>query len=125
MSNASPIAGSEALAKAKIAILGYGSQGRAHALNLRDSGLHVTVGLRAGGATSAQATADGFTVLEPSAAVKRADLVAVLTPDMVQPALYEGAIEKNLKPTAALLFAHGLNVHFKMIAPPRAASGAI
>ncbi|HEX7916905.1 MAG TPA: ketol-acid reductoisomerase [Rudaea sp.] len=106
-----------ALEKSKIAILGYGSQGRSHALNLRDSGLDVIVGLRAGGATAATAKADGFTVVEPAEAVKQADLVAVLTPDMVQPDLYVNAIEKNLKPNAALLFAHGFNVHFKTIAP--------
>ena len=110
-------ANTKALEHKRIAILGYGSQGRAHALNLRDSGLNVVVGLRAGGATSAQAKADGFSVFEPAEAVKQADLVAVLTPDMVQPELYAGAIEKNLKPNAALLFAHGLNVHFKMIEP--------
>jgi ketol-acid reductoisomerase len=106
-----------ALEKSKIALLGYGSQGRAHALNLRDSGLDVVVGLRAGGATAATAKADGFTVLEPAEAVKQADLVAVLTPDMVQPDLYVNAIEKNIKANAALLFAHGLNVHFKLIKP--------
>ncbi len=110
-------ASTQALEGKRIAVLGYGSQGRAHALNLRDSGLDVVVGLRAGGATAATAKADGFTVVEPAEAVKNADLVAVLTPDMVQPALYEGAIEKNIKPNAALLFAHGLNVHFKMIVP--------
>jgi ketol-acid reductoisomerase len=117
MSTASPTVTTAALEKSKIAILGYGSQGRSHALNLRDSGLDVVVGLRAGGATAATAKADGFTVVEPAEAVKQADLVAVLTPDMVQPDLYVNAIEKNLKPNAALLFAHGFNVHFKTIAP--------
>jgi ketol-acid reductoisomerase len=117
MSNETPVATTELLAKSKIAVLGYGSQGRSHALNLRDSGLDVVVGLRASGATAATAKADGFTVLEPAEAVKIADLVAVLTPDMVQPDLYVNAIEKNIKPNAALLFAHGLNVHFKMITP--------
>ena len=117
MSTASPAVTTAALEKSKIAILGYGSQGRSHALNLRDSGLDVIVGLRAGGATAAVAKADGFTVVEPAEAVKQADLVAVLTPDMVQPDLYVNAIEKNLKPHAALLFAHGFNVHFKTIAP--------
>ena len=107
----------DALKGKRIAILGYGSQGRAHALNLRDSGLDVVVGLRPNGATAATAKADGFSVLEPGEAVKSADLVAVLTPDMVQPELYASAIENNIKPNAALLFAHGLNVHFKMIAP--------
>ncbi|MFT3792450.1 MAG: ketol-acid reductoisomerase [Rudaea sp.] len=117
MSTATPTVTTAALEKSKIAILGYGSQGRSHALNLRDSGLDVIVGLRAGGATAATAKADGFTVVEPAEAVKQADLVAVLTPDMVQPDLYVNAIEKNLKPNAALLFAHGFNVHFKTIAP--------
>ena len=117
MSNATPTVTTAALEKSKIAILGYGSQGRSHALNLRDSGLDVIVGLRAGGATAATAKADGFTVVEPAEAVKQADLVAVLTPDMVQPDLYVNAIEKNLKPNAALLFAHGFNVHFKTINP--------
>ncbi|MBX3693348.1 ketol-acid reductoisomerase [Dokdonella sp.] len=106
-----------ALEGARIAVLGYGSQGRAHALNLRDSGLDVVVGLRPGGPTAAKASADGFTVVAPADAVKDADLVAVLTPDMVQPALYREVIEPNLKPGAALLFAHGFNVHFKTIVP--------
>ena len=107
----------QALQTSRIAILGYGSQGRAHALNLRDSGLDVVVGLRPGGPTSAKATADGFVVATPEDAVKSADLVAVLTPDMVQPKLYEEVIAPNLKAGAALLFAHGFNVHFKTIAP--------
>src|SRR6185312_305082 len=77
---------SNTLAQSRIAVLGYGSQGRAHALNLRDSGLDVA---------------------EPAEAVKGADLVAVLTPDMVQPTLYRESIEPNIKPGAALLFAHG------------------
>ncbi|AMU97389.1 ketol-acid reductoisomerase [Xanthomonas citri] len=101
----------------KIAIIGYGSQGRAHALNLRDSGFDVTVGLRAGGPTEAKAQADGFTVVAPSEAVKSADLVAILTPDMVQKRLYEEVIAPNMKQGACLLFAHGLNVHFDMIKP--------
>ncbi|MCD0247263.1 ketol-acid reductoisomerase [Xanthomonas melonis] len=101
----------------KIAIIGYGSQGRAHALNLRDSGFDVTVGLRPGGPTEAKAQADGFAVVAPAEAVKTADLVAVLTPDMVQKKLYEDVIAPNMKQGACLLFAHGLNVHFDMITP--------
>ena len=100
-----------------IAIIGYGSQGRAHALNLRESGFDVTVGLRPGGPTEIKAKADGFTVKAPAEAVKNADLVAVLTPDMVQKKLYEDVIAGNMKQGACLLFAHGLNVHFDMISP--------
>jgi ketol-acid reductoisomerase len=107
----------KALEGKRIAVLGYGSQGRAHALNLRDSGLDVVVGLRRGGPTSLTAEADGLRVLEPAEAVRGADLVAVLTPDMVQPRLYNEVIAPNIKPGAALLFAHGFNVHFKTIAP--------
>jgi len=107
----------DALKKSRIAILGYGSQGRAHALNLRDSGLDVVVGLRPSGATRAKAAADGFKVATPEDAVKNADLVAALTPDMAQPALYRDAVAPNIKPGAALLFAHGFNVHFGTIEP--------
>jgi ketol-acid reductoisomerase len=103
------------LKAARIAVLGYGSQGRAHALNLKDSGLDVVVGLRRGGPSWNRAQVDGFDVAEPAEAVRGADLVAVLTPDMVQPELYRDAIEPNIKPGAALLFAHGFNVHFGQI----------
>ncbi|MCD9029681.1 ketol-acid reductoisomerase [Luteimonas sp. BDR2-5] len=100
-----------------IAIVGYGSQGRAHALNLRDSGFDVTIGLRPGGPTEQKAKADGFIVKTPAEAVADADLVAVLTPDMVQKQLYNEVLAPHMKPGACLLFAHGLNVHFGMIAP--------
>ena len=100
-----------------IALIGYGSQGRAHALNLRESGFDVTVGLRPGGPTEIKAKADGFAVKAPADAVKDADLVAVLTPDMVQKKLYEDVLAGNMKQGACLLFAHGLNVHFDMISP--------
>lgn len=103
--------------KPKIAILGYGSQGRAHALNLRDSGFDVIVGLRPGGPTEIKAKADGFTPKTPAEAVRGAELVAVLTPDMVQPQLYGETIEPNIAPGACLLFAHGFNVHYGQIAP--------
>ena len=101
----------------RIGVLGYGSQGRAHALNLRDSGLNVVVGLRPGGATSALARADGFTVEAAAEVVGRSDCVAVLTPDMVQPQLYREAIEPHLQRGGMLLFAHGLNIHYGMINP--------
>ncbi|MET0331129.1 MAG: ketol-acid reductoisomerase [Dyella sp.] len=113
----STIATTDALANARIAVLGYGSQGRAHALNLKDSGLDVVVGVRQDGPSWHKAHADGFVVAEPAEAVRGADLIAVLTPDMVQPKLYKEAIEPNIKPGAALLFAHGFNVHFKQIDP--------
>ena len=107
----------DALKNKRIVILGYGSQGRAHALNLHESGLDVVVGVRRDGPSWVKAQADGLRVEEPGEAVKQADLVAVLTPDMVQPALYEEAIKNNLKPNAALLFAHGFNIHFDQIKP--------
>ena len=101
----------------RVAIVGYGSQGRAHALNLRESGFDVTVGLRPGGPTEVRAKADGFTVKPPAEAVAGAELVAVLTPDMVQPRLYREAIEPYIATGACLLFAHGFNVHYGQIAP--------
>jgi len=107
----------DTLANARIAVLGYGSQGRAHALNLKDSGLDVVVGLRPNGPTWSKAVADGLHVVDVAEAVKGADLIAVLTPDMVQPTLYKESIEPNIKPGAALLFAHGFNVHFQQIHP--------
>ena len=103
--------------KPTIAVIGYGSQGRAHALNLRDSGFDVTVGLRPGGPTEQRATADGFAVVAPAEAAAAADLVAVLTPDMVQARLYEEVLAPNMREGACLLFAHGFNVHYGRIAP--------
>ncbi len=100
----------------QVTILGYGSQGRAHALNLRDSGFNVVVGLRSNGASRAKAEADGLTVKEPVDAVKGAAIVAFLTPDMVQPGLYDSVLN-GIANGATLLFAHGFAIHFKQIEP--------
>ncbi len=100
----------------KVTILGYGSQGRAHALNLQDSGFNVVVGLRRSGASWSKAEADGLLVKEPTDAVQGAAIVAFLTPDMVQKQLYASVID-NIADGAALLFAHGFAVHFKLIEP--------
>ncbi len=108
----------KALRGARIAVLGYGSQGRAHALNLKDSGFDVVVGVRKGGNGWKKARKDGLAVAEPKAAVTGADLVAMLVPDIAQKTLYQD-IKKQLKAGAALLFAHGFNVHFKQIKPPK------
>ncbi len=106
----------KALKGARIAIMGYGSQGRAHALNLHDSGFDVVVGVRKGGEGWKKAKKAGLAVAEPAAAVKDADLVAVLIPDTAQKAFYE-SIKAHLKKGATLLFAHGFNVHFKQVKP--------
>ena len=105
-----------ALAGKRIAVLGYGSQGRAHALNLRDSGHDVVVGLRPNGPTARQATADGLKVKAPAEAVVGADLIAFLLPDLAQPALYR-EIESGIRQGATLLFAHGFNIHYGEIKP--------
>ena len=106
----------KALRGARIAVLGYGSQGRAHALNLKDSGFDVVVGVRKGGASWKKARRDGLEVAEPAAAAASADLVAMLVPDLAQKALYQ-EIKKGLKKGAALLFAHGFNIHFRQVKP--------
>ncbi|HXY97642.1 MAG TPA: ketol-acid reductoisomerase [Steroidobacteraceae bacterium] len=106
----------KALKGARIAILGYGSQGRAHALNLKDSGFDVVVGVRKGGASWKKARRDGLEVAEPTAAAASADLIAMLVPDLAQKALYQ-EIKKGLKKGATLLFAHGFNIHFKQVKP--------
>ncbi len=105
-----------ALRGARIAILGYGSQGRAHALNLHDSGCDVVVGVRKNGTGWKKAKKDGLAVAEPAAAVAGADLVAMLVPDTAQREFYQ-SIKKGLKKGATLLFAHGFNVHFRQIRP--------
>ncbi len=108
----------KALRGARIAVLGYGSQGRAHALNLKDSGFDVVVGVRKSGASWKKAKRDGLAVAEPVEAVRDADLVAMLVPDLAQAELY-AEIEPSLKRGATLLFAHGFNIHFKQIKPRR------
>jgi ketol-acid reductoisomerase len=106
----------KALQGAKIAILGYGSQGRAHALNLKDSGYDVVVGVRRNGDSWKKAKKDGLAVAEPAEAVKGAALAAMMTPDLAQPLVYK-EIVKTLPKGATLLFAHGFNIHFKQIKP--------
>jgi ketol-acid reductoisomerase len=105
------------LLSGKVAVIGYGSQGHAHALNLRDSGVEVEVGLREGSASREAAEEAGLTVRSIPDAVRGAQLVAILLPDHVQKDVYEREIEPSLEPDAVLLFAHGLNVHFGRIVP--------
>jgi ketol-acid reductoisomerase len=102
----------------KIAIVGYGSQGRAHALNLKDSGVkNVVVALRPGSATAKKVEADGLKVMSVAEASAWADAIMVLAPDELQRGIYNEEIAPNIKDGAALLFAHGLNVHFNLIEP--------
>ncbi|NGP87208.1 ketol-acid reductoisomerase [Fodinibius halophilus] len=100
-----------------VAILGYGSQGHAHALNLKDSGVEVVVGLREGSSSRAEAEKEGLKVVAPAEAAKRGDIVMVLIPDQYQADLYENAIEPNLEEGNVLAFAHGFNIHFGQIEP--------
>jgi ketol-acid reductoisomerase len=101
-----------------VAVLGYGSQGHAHALSLRDSGVDVRVGLPEGSTSRAKAEAEGLRVLTPSEAVEEADLVVVLAPDPKQRQLYKESIEPNLVDGDALFFGHGFNIRFGYIKPP-------
>ena len=107
----------EVLNGKKIAIVGYGSQGHAHALNLRDSGFDVIIGLRPG-KSQQKAEEDGFTVLSVADATKEADVVMILLPDEKQKQVYEDSIRDNLKEGSALAFAHGFNVHYSQVVPP-------
>ncbi|HEY1636543.1 MAG TPA: ketol-acid reductoisomerase [Acidimicrobiales bacterium] len=106
------------LAGRRVAIIGYGSQGHAHALNLKDSGADVRVGLRPGSSSWAKAEEAGLRVVAIDQAAKEADLVMVLLPDTEQAAVYEAAIGPNLEDGDALFFAHGFNIHFDQITPP-------
>src|SRR3954453_11787378 len=110
--------GNSELLDGKVAVLGYGSQGHAHALNMSDSGVDVVVGLRPGSASWAAAEEAGVAVATVADAVKDAQLVALLVPDGAQPSLYEEEVAPNLAPGAALLFAHGFNVHYGRIESP-------
>jgi len=103
--------------KKKVAIIGYGSQGHAHANNLKDSGVKVTVGLRKDGASWNKAKNAGLTVKEVADAVKGADVVMILVPDEQQPDVYYNDVAPNIKQGAALAFAHGFNIHYNQIVP--------
>jgi ketol-acid reductoisomerase len=103
--------------KKRVAIIGYGSQGHAHANNLRDSGVEVTVALRPGSSTAAKVAAAGIATAPVEEAVARADVVMVLTPDEHQAALYRDQIAGNIPSGKALAFAHGFNIHFRQIEP--------
>ena len=106
------------LLNGKVAVIGYGSQGHAHALNLRDSGVDVQVGLRDGSGSRAAAEDAGLEVRPMAEAVRGAQVVALLVPDHVQKGVWDEEVAPNLEPGAAVLFAHGLNVHFGRIVPP-------
>ena len=107
------------LKKKTIAIIGYGSQGHAHARNLHDSGMKVVVGLRKGSAFWKRAQKDGLNVMTVSEATKKSDIMMILIPDDKQKAMYEQDIEPNLKKGMALAFGHGFNIHFGQIVPPK------
>jgi ketol-acid reductoisomerase len=102
----------------KVAVLGYGSQGHAHALSLRDSGVDVRVGLPEGSKSREKAEAEGLRVVTPAEAAAEADLIMILAPDTVQRKLYENDVAPNLKQGDALFFGHGLNIRFGLITPP-------
>ena len=108
-----------------VAVIGYGSQGQAHALSLRDSGVDVRVGLPEGSTSRAKAEAEGLRVVTPAEAAAEADLIMVLAPDQVQRSLYTESIEANLQDGDALFFAHGFNIRFGYIKPPAGVDDAM
>ncbi|MCD6084612.1 MAG: ketol-acid reductoisomerase [Desulfurococcales archaeon] len=101
-----------------VAVIGYGSQGRAQTLNLRDSGIEVIVGVREGGKSWSRALDDGFRVTSIAEAVRKGDVILMLIPDMVQPEVYSKYVKPNLRDGMGLCFAHGFNIHYKLITPP-------
>ncbi len=103
----------------KVAMIGFGSQGHAHAENLRDSGVEVVVGLRKGGTSWGKAEAKGFKVMEVGEATKYADVIMILTPDELQADIFKAEIEPNLSEGKAIAFGHGFNIHFGQIVPPK------
>jgi ketol-acid reductoisomerase len=109
--------GDLSLLSGKVAVIGYGSQGHAHALNLRDSGVQVAVGLREGSPSGEEASAAGLEVTSVANAVKGAQLVSLLLPDQVQPRVFEDHVHANLEPGAAVLFAHGFNILYGRVQP--------
>lgn len=108
----------EPLSGKTVAVIGYGSQGHAHALNLRDSGVRVVVGLREGSPSWKEAEEAGLEVLPVAEAAARGDIIAVLIPDQAQPKVYREKIAPHLSPGKCLLFAHGFNIHYGQIVPP-------
>jgi ketol-acid reductoisomerase len=103
----------------KVGIIGYGSQGHAHALNLRDSGVQVMVGLYEGSPSKAKAEAEGLTVATPDVVTKECDVIMLLVPDQTQAKVYKESIGPNLDSSKTLMFAHGFNIHFNEIDPPK------
>jgi ketol-acid reductoisomerase len=102
-----------------VAILGYGSQGHAHALNLRDSGVHVIVGQRPGGSNWKLAKEHGFEPMNASEAAMRADVIQILVQDQYQPKVFDAEVKENLMAGKTLVFSHGFNIHFNQIVPPK------
>ncbi len=101
-----------------VAVIGYGSQGHAHALNLRDTGVNVMVGLYPGSSSRARAEADGLTVGNVDEVAQKASIIMMLIPDTMQRAVYEESVQEHLSPGKTLMFAHGFNIHYSQIAPP-------
>ncbi len=101
-----------------VAVLGYGSQGHAHSLNLRDSGVDVRVGLREGSASRVRAEEQGLQVMDPVAAAAEADVIVILAPDTAQKGMWEAGLREAVEPGNALVFGHGFNIHYRLIEPP-------